>query len=378
MENQSYPEAKRTNDSSPAVDYSIDSKLASNENKDISAKPVVITEKCNLEEDGVSEDDDRYKENSTIAVKEKDVSYLAFKAFDSSSISGTPSPRKHSSNNSSHSYGASGTFATATSICTLHEVTNKHVAEPSSSNNRDEDNSALISSYSDIRTFTNNNSNTLAPSFSIPTRNEILDHRLTNDYNKTTINDSQQSSGDENPFQNDRLPIWQTHQQFETKSYDNKIDSDTGSPSTTNSSAISLSYPPNNHNHSSSDLRNPSNITTTCSSTSPDYNQFDGYNYKQLNETPTSPELLAYRQQQEHFGTNCLQFHYQIPNNNITIPTIPNNHPPATSSADTSQTSGKELDTPEVNQKIKYHFTTILAISKPKLILEERIQLTYI
>ena len=111
-------------------------------------------------------------------------------------------------------------------------------------------------------------------------------------------------------------------------------------------------------------MRNPSNITTTCSSTSPDYNQFDGYNYKQLNETPTSPELLAFRQQQEHFGTNCLQFHYQIPNNNITIPTIPNSHPPATFSADTSQTSGKELDSPEVNQKIKYHLRKIFAITK--------------
>ena len=365
MENQSYPEAKRTNDSSPAVDYSIDSKLASNENKDISAKPVVITEKCNLEEDGVSEDDDRYKENSTIAVKEKDVSYLAFKAFDSSSISGTPSPRKHSSNNSSHSYGV-----TATSFCTLHEVTDTHVADPSCSNDRDDDNSALISSYSDIRTMANskfdNSPNTLVPSFSIPTRNETVDHHHSNDYNMATVNDSLQSPGDENPFQNDRLPIWQNQQQFQTKSYDNKLDSDTGSPSTATSSAISLTYPPHlNNNYPTNDSENhPNNITTTShSSSSPDYNQFDGYNYKQLNETPTSPELLAYRQQQEQFGTNCLLNHNKTQNNNtttsITVKTITNNHESTTSISDITQHSGKSLDSSEVKYLISSKLNSI-------------------
>ena len=83
-----------------------------------------------------------------------------------------------------------------------------------------------------------------------------------------------------------------------------------------------------------------------------DNSQFDGYNYKQLNETPTSPELLAYRQQQEQFGTNCLLNHNKTQNNNtttsITVKTITNNHESTTSISDITQHSGKSLDSSEV------------------------------
>ena len=281
----------------------------------------------------------------------KDVSYLAFKAVDTSAISGTPSPRKNCSNSSSHSYGASGNFTTANSICTLHAVTeleHTNVTDSSAANEREDDSSVLMSSYSDIRTLANKpdtKSTTLAPSFSIPTRNTtIKDQLYTNDH-KSDKNESQmhQSTGDENPFQNDRLPIWQMQQQFQSRSSyeNNKVDSDTGSPSTTTSSAISLSYPPHNH---SNDARKQNTTTTTYSSSSPDNSQFDGYNYKQLNETPTSPELLAYRQQQQQqFGTNCLSPLYPISNNTTT--TNSNFHDPI---SDIPQHPGTPPGTQEV------------------------------
>ena len=257
----------------------------------------------------------------------KDVSYLAFKAVDTSSRSGTPTPRKNCSNGSNHSYGASGNFTTANSICTLHAVTDleqTNVTDASAAKEREDDSSALMSSYSDIRTLANKpdtKATTLAPSFSIPTRNtKIIDQLYTNEHSDINESLMHQSTGDENPFQNDRLPIWQMQPQFQSRSsYDtNKVDSDTGSPSTTTSSAISLSY-----NHSN-DARKQ-NITA-YSSSSPEYNsQFDGYHYKQLNETPTSPELLAYRQQQQQqFGTNCLP----SLSNNKTTTTNSNFHDP--------------------------------------------------
>ena len=345
-------------DPSSSAQISVPNSRVSNDNQDVQDRSGAKVDNDDEKVENMTENATKTNEHNQVVVKDRDVSYLAFKAFDTSSISGTPSPRKHSSNNSSHSYGTSGNFVTATSICTLHEVTNKQVTDPSNSNDRADDNSAFISSCSDIRPFSNSNSNTLAPSFSTPTRNDIVDHLHTNEYTITPLNDTIQSPGDENPFQNDRLPIWQNHQQFTIKSYDNKADSDTGSPSTTNSSAISLSYPPHNHNNSTNDVRNPSNLTTTCSSTSPDYSQFDGYNYKQLNETPTSPELLAYRQQQEQYGTNCLQYHYEIPNNKttkgMTNAIIPNNHNPTVLSPEMSPKSVKTLASPEVNKKFQY------------------------
>ena len=287
-----------------------------------------------------------------------DVSYLAFKAVDTSSISGTPSPRKNCSNSSSHSYGASGNFTTANSICTLHAVTDledTNVTDPSASNEREDDSSALISSYSDIRTLANKpdtKSTILAPSFSIPTRNtKIVDQLYTNEHNddiKESSTMNQSTTGDENPFQNDQLPIWQMQQQFQSRScYNNdKVDSDTGSPSTTTSSAISLSYPPHNNSNDARKLN-----TTTYSSSSPDNSQFDGYNYKQLNETPTSPELLAYRQQQQQqFGTNCLPPLYPISNNTSTINS--NYHDPITTISDIPEHPGTPPGTPEVMSTI--------------------------
>ena len=235
------------------------------------------------------------------ALISKDVSYLAFKAVDTNSISGTPSPRKHCSNSNSHSYGASGNFTTANSICTLHAVTDLEPGNVTNSvpNAKDE----VISSYSDIRTLTNKpetKSTVLAPSFSIPAGNAI-DQLSQNEFTAISgVNDSLQSC-DDNPFQNDRLPIWQRRQQFQPKGLDSNAESDTASPSTATSSAVSLCYPPPHAN----DLRSAKN-NIAYSSSSPDNSQIHGYSYKHLNETPTSPELIAYRQQQQQYGTNCL------------------------------------------------------------------------
>ena len=248
------------------------------------------------------------------ALSDKDVSYLAFKAVDINSISGTPSPRKNTSTNSNgYTFGAS--VSTANSVCTLHAVTDfeaRKVTQNSVVSAKDEDTSAIISSYSDIRTLANKsetNSQFLAPSFSIPARNVIQKISQTELTTLSGANDSLLQSCDDNPFQNDRLPIWQKQDKFQAQSLNSKADSDTGSFSPPTSSAASLGYPPPHE----SDLRNTKQTQSYNGSSSPNNgSHIHGYYYKRLNETPTSPELLAFRQQQQveqHGQTNCLAQH---------------------------------------------------------------------
>ena len=222
------------------------------------------------------------------------------------------------------------------------DLENQHVTDPVSTERQDD--TTFISSLSDIRTLENSpdckSSTLLAPSFSIPTRNTVVDQLSGNEYSMLNSDkkDPLKSSGDENPFQNDRLPIWQRQQQFQDKCYENtKVDSDTGSPSTATSSAMSLSLPLQHGNH---DMRKQ---TYSPVSNSPDNSQFDGYNYKLLNETPTSPELIAYRQQQMQYSTNCLLPH---PLSNTTT-TNSYNHDPTTNISNKPH-PGSPPGTPEV------------------------------
>ena len=266
-------------------------------------------------------------------------SYLAFKAVDTNSISGTPSPRKGGSNNSSHSYvGGPGNFATASSICTLHAVTDldpcENVADASTKDGADDDDYNLISSCAELRSMSSKaNPAHLGNASSTQNAGHRVDQYLsTNDYSSmpsNTLNQPQlQPSDNENPFLDDHLPLWQSNQPFPGKCYDDEERvSETGSSSTATSSAVSLNYPKNQQRSKI----HPNDViiqnNNTYNSSSPDTTQFDGYNYKYLNETPTSPELLAYRQQYvlAQNSTNCSKEH-AIQNTTNTTTTKSNCH----------------------------------------------------
>ena len=234
-------------------------------------------------------------------------SYLAFKAVDTSSISGTPSPRKIGSNNSSHNYvGGPGNFPTASSICTLHAVTDldpcENVVDASTKDGADDDNYNLISSCAELRSMSSkaNPAHLGTASSTLNTGHRVDQYLSTNDYSSMPSNNLNQPhlqpSDNENPFLDDHLPLWQANQPFPGKCYDDEERvSETGSSSTATSSALSLNYPKNQQR--SKTHPNDVIIQNNNTSSSPDTTQFDGYNYKYLNETPTSPELLAYRQQ---------------------------------------------------------------------------------
>ena len=263
-------------------------------------------------------------------------SYLAFKAVDTNSISGTPSPRKSGSNNSYD--GAPGNFPTASSICTLHAATDldpcQDAADMSTKDGVDNDSYNLMSSCAELRSMSSKaNPAHLGNASSTKNTDHRVDQYLsTNDYSSmpsNTLNQPHlQPSDNENPFLDDHLPLWQAHQTFPGKCYDDEERvSVSGSSSTATSSAVSLNYPKNQQRSK----MHPNDViiqnNNTYTSSSPDTTQFDGYNYKYLNETPTSPELLAYRQQYvlAQNSTNYLKEH-AIQNTTNTTTTNSNCH----------------------------------------------------
>ena len=262
--------------------------------------------------------------------------YLAFKAVDTNSISGTPSPRKGGSNNSYD--GGPGNFPTASSICTLHAATDldpcQDAADLSTKDGVDNDNYNLISSCAELRSIpSKNNPAHFGTASSTRNAGHRVDQSLsTNDYSSmpsNTLNQPHlQPSDNENPFLDDHLPLWQANQPFPGSCYDDdERVSETGSSSTATSSAVSLNYPKNQQRSK----MHPNDVivqnNNTYTSSSPDTTQFDGYNYKYLNETPTSPELLAYRQQYvlAQNSTNCSKEH-AIQNTTNTTTTNSNCH----------------------------------------------------
>ena len=234
----------------------------------------------------------------------KDVSYLAFKAVDINSISGAPSPRQNTNISISHGYGTTENFGMATSICTLHAVTDLECGNGTVTDSiAKKQDTAHILAYSDNKNSeikSETKSDILAPSYSIAEANSNETQLSKNQLPLSGDFESPQSC-DDNPFQNDRLPIWQ-RQQRQSNETESKTEWDYGSPSTPTSAITSLCYLPPHANTVEHQQQN------TYSSSSPDNSQIHGYNYQNLNETPTSPELLAFRHQQEQSRTNCLLY----------------------------------------------------------------------
>ena len=232
----------------------------------------------------------------------KDVSYLAFKAVDVNSISGAPSTQQNTNISNSHGYGATETFGTATSICTLHAVTDLECGNGTvPDKNVKAQDTANISAYTDnnkLATKSETKSDILAPSYSIAEANS---NEIQLSKNQTPLSGDFYSPlrGHDNPFQNDGLPIWE-RQQPQSNETESKTESDYGSPSTPTSAITSLCYLPSHGNNVAHQQQN------TYSSSSPDNSQIHGYNYQSLNETPSSPELLAYKHQQVQSRTKCL------------------------------------------------------------------------
>ena len=249
-----------------------------------SRSPVIDDSDGNADKDGL----DRLVQDESEFVATHS-SFLTFHEVDVKLPSGILHFGKdHNGCSTDHTYGTSKHIVETASFSTLHAATDLEIKANPSFRTKIEQHATFESPVESslLRANIETKSDILAPTYF---KARPMSKDLTQIQNEITIGSEVNLSSlhciADNPFQNDRLPIWHGPEESKQCQSNKGSKSNLGeSLSPTSPASASVCYPPSHANHVQQNTHSPS---------SPENSQIYGYGYYNLNETGTTVLLVG-------------------------------------------------------------------------------------